>query len=68
MDIIWQGLKEGIWLILNFDAEIMQITLLSLRVSLTALLISALVGIPAGAVLALKDMPVRPFFKYNLYL
>ena len=67
MDIILQGLKEGIWLILNFDAEIMQVTILSLQVSLTALIISALVGIPSGAVLALKEVPGKTFLLNTVY-
>lgn len=59
MDIIWQGLKEGLQLIIAMDPKIIQITLLSIQVSLSALLLSALLGIPLGAVLALKDFPGR---------
>lgn len=57
MDIFVQGIKEGFNLLWQFDAEIVQITLLSLKVSLTALAISALLGIPSGAALALKNIP-----------
>ncbi len=57
MDIIWQGTKEAFYLIVQMDAEIIQVTLLSLQVSLTALLLSALIGIPAGAASALRDFP-----------
>ncbi|MGI5911286.1 MAG: ABC transporter permease [Syntrophomonadaceae bacterium] len=59
MDIIWQGLKEGFLLILSLDPQIMQITLLSIEVSLSALFIAAIMGIPLGAVLALKEFPGR---------
>ncbi len=55
MEIIWQGIKEGFYLIMQLDAEIVQVTLLSLQVSLTALILSAVIGIPAGAAMALKD-------------
>ena len=48
MDIFIQGIKEGVYLIWQLDAEIMQVTLLSLEVSLTALVLSALLGIPCG--------------------
>lgn len=57
MEIIWQGIKEGFYLIMQLDAEIVQVTLLSLQVSLTALILSAVIGIPAGAAMALKDFP-----------
>lgn len=67
MEIIVQGLKEGILLIINFDSHIWQVTFLSLQVSLTALIISAFLGIPAGAALALKDMPGRTFFLNTTY-
>jgi len=59
MDIIWQGLKEGFLLILSLDPKIIEITLLSLKVSLSALFIAAIMGIPLGAILALKEFPGR---------
>lgn len=67
MDIILQGLKEGFQLIWSLDAEIVRITLLSLQVSLTALLISALIGIPTGAALAIKAIPGRKLFLDIVY-
>ncbi|HNX28804.1 MAG TPA: ABC transporter permease [Syntrophomonadaceae bacterium] len=57
METILQGIKEGIYLILQMDAEVVQVTLLSLQVSLSALVLSALIGIPAGAASALKKFP-----------
>ncbi len=59
MDVIWQGLKEGFMLILSLDQELIQVTLLSLHVSLTALIIAGIIGIPAGAFLALKNFHGR---------
>ena len=44
MDVIGQGVKEGILLILSLDPELIQVTLLSLQVSLSALLVSGLLG------------------------
>ncbi len=55
MDVILQGIKEGLLLILSLDQELIQVTLLSLQVSLTALVIASILGIPAGTLLALKD-------------
>lgn len=55
MDVILQGIKEGLLLILSLDQELIQVTILSLQVSLTALVIAGILGIPAGTLLALKD-------------
>ncbi|MCL5778266.1 ABC transporter permease [Limibaculum sp. FT325] len=46
-------------LILAGDAELLGIVLLSLRVSLSAVLIAALIGMPLGAVLAVGRFPGR---------
>lgn len=46
-------------LILAFDADLAEIVLLSLRVSLSAVLLASLVGLPAGAALALARFPGR---------
>ena len=57
MDIIIEGLKQGFQLIWSLDPEIIQITLVSLQVSLTALLLAGITGIPIGSALALKEIP-----------
>jgi tungstate transport system permease protein len=59
LDIIVDGLKEAFRLLINFDPEVMGITLLSLRVSGTATLISLLIGISAGTAVALSRFPGR---------
>jgi tungstate transport system permease protein len=46
-------------LIASFDAELAQIVLLSLRVSLTAVLIAAFIGLPLGAFIAVSRFPGR---------
>lgn len=67
MDVFIQGIKESFTLIWQLDAEIVQVTLLSLQVSLTALVIAALLGIPAGAALALKNIPGKRFILNVIY-
>jgi tungstate transport system permease protein len=67
MDVIGQGVKEGILLILSLDPELIQVTLLSLQVSLSALLVSGLLGIPAGTFLALKDFAGRKLILNIIY-
>lgn len=59
MELIWQGMKEAIRLILSGDPGVLQITWLSLQISGGATLISLLVGIPAGVGLALAKFPGR---------
>jgi tungstate transport system permease protein len=54
VDLLWQGLVQGVGLIVSGDAGLWTIVGLSLQVSLTATAISALVGIPLGARLALR--------------
>lgn len=46
-------------LILSFDADLLEIVGLSLRISLTAVLLAALVGLPVGAAVALFRFPGR---------
>ena len=59
MELIWQGIKEAIRLILSGDPGVLQITWLSLQISGSATLFSLLVGIPAGVGLALAKFPGR---------
>ena len=59
MELIWQGIKEAIRLILSGDPGVLQITWLSLQVSGSATLLSLLVGIPGGVGLALAKFPGR---------
>lgn len=46
-------------LILSADATLSEVVLLSLQVTLSAILLSALIGLPAGAALALMRFPGR---------
>ena len=59
MELIWQGIKEAIRLIVSGDPGVLQITWLSLQISGSATLLSLLVGIPAGVGLALAKFPGR---------
>ncbi|MDI6732486.1 MAG: ABC transporter permease [Planctomycetota bacterium] len=61
MEVIYQGLKEAVNLILSGNKEIWQITLLSLLVSGSATFISMLIGIPLGAMIGLGRFPARRF-------
>ena len=52
-----EALKEAIRLILSFDPAVIEIVLHSLQVTLTALVISMILGIPGGTWLALNRFP-----------
>ena len=54
MGDIWEGLKAAFWLIVTLDPELVQISLRSLQVSITAVAIAALIGVPFGAWLAIS--------------
>ncbi|MCJ7622430.1 MAG: ABC transporter permease [Anaerolineaceae bacterium] len=62
MEIIWEGLLQAIRLLFGGDAEVWQITLLSLQISGAATGISLLVGLPLGTLLALVRFRSRKFW------
>ena len=53
MELLWQGSVKALELIFGFDAEVWSITWLSIKISGCATLVSLLVGVPLGIVLAL---------------
>ncbi len=61
MDLILEGVRHAVRLLATGDREVLRITLLSLEVSLTAVALSLVVGIPAGTALALIRFPGRSF-------
>ncbi len=59
MDVLVEGVRQAVGLLLGGDREIAGVLWLSLQVSGTATLIALLLGIPAGAALALTRFPGR---------
>jgi tungstate transport system permease protein len=59
VDVLAEGVRHAVRLLLGGDAEILAVLWLSLQVSGTATLIALLLGIPAGAALALARFPGR---------
>ena len=57
MELIGQGIVQALRLLASGDAEVWQITWLSLGISATATLLSLAVGIPLGTALALTRFP-----------
>jgi tungstate transport system permease protein len=59
MDLILEGIKKAFLLLISFDPEVMGISLLSIKISGTATLISLIIGISVGATVALTRFPGR---------
>lgn len=59
MEKIWEGLTQAAILIVGFDPDLMEITLLSLRVTITATLIASAIGLPLGAWLVVNRFRFR---------
>jgi tungstate transport system permease protein len=59
MNLLWDGIRQAIDLLLHLDPEVLEITLLSLKLSGIATLISLMIGIPLGTLLALYRFPGR---------
>ena len=51
---LWEGLRHAFWLVVTFDAELADIALRSLRVTLTALIIACIIALPLAALLAVR--------------
>jgi tungstate transport system permease protein len=62
MNTIAEGFEKSIGLITSFDRELLKIIFLSLRVSGSALIIAAAIGLPLGALMGLKKFPMKGFF------
>tara|TARA_B110000211_G_scaffold127700_1_gene146729 strand:+ start:6304 stop:7008 length:705 start_codon:yes stop_codon:yes gene_type:complete len=58
---ILDGLKAALWLIVSFDAELWEISLRSLQVTLTALIVASVIAIPLGTYLAVQRFRYRRF-------
>jgi len=59
MDSFTATLFEAVALILSGDAAVIEIILLSLRVTLTAVVLSCLIGLPLGATVGAFTFPMR---------
>jgi len=62
MDLVRQGIVEAVRLLMAGDPEVWRITILTIKVSGTATIISMMIGIPLGALLAMARFPGRRFF------
>lgn len=59
MGDLWAGLGQAFWLLATLDADLVEITLRSLRVTLTALVIACAIALPLAAFLAVRRFRLR---------
>ena len=59
MNEILLAVTEAGWMIARLDSTLLDIVLLSLRVSLTAVVVASLIGLPLGAAIAVGRFPGR---------
>jgi len=59
LELIWQGILKAFELVVGLDGEVWAITWLSLKISATATLVSLVLGMPVGILLALARFPGR---------
>lgn len=56
---LWQGLSQAFWLVISADAELLEIAMRSLRITLTALVLACLIAMPLAALLAIRRFRFR---------
>lgn len=59
MDVLWDGLTGAVRLLVSGDEDTWRITLLSVRVSLTATVVALVLGVPLGSLVALRRFSGR---------
>ncbi len=53
MDLIFEGLSDAFWLLFHRDSDVVEIILLTLRVSGFAIILATVIGVPLGAFLGI---------------
>ena len=61
MNVFGDAIIKSINLIFNFDSDLTDIVFLSIKVSLSALFISSIIGFPLGSFLAITQFPLKKF-------
>lgn len=61
MNYIINGFKEAFWLILSLDRDVLDAVFVSLRVSITAIILAAIISLPLGFYIGIKDFRIKKF-------
>jgi tungstate transport system permease protein len=56
---MWETINQSLLAVLHLDGDVWQIVLTSLQVSVTALIVGTIFGLPIGAILAIANFPGR---------
>ena len=59
MSDLWGGLTQAFWLLATLDADLVEISLRSLQVTLTALLVASVLALPFAAFLVVRRFRMR---------
>lgn len=59
MNLLLEGFKKGIFMILGLNKEVLEILRLSLYISACATLIAVFLGVPLGSIIAIKKFPFK---------
>lgn len=59
MSDLWDGLSQAFWLLVLLDADLVEITLRSLQVTLSALVIASAIALPLAALLSVRRFRFR---------
>ena len=59
MNDIFEGLSNAFWLVVTLDADLIEISLRSLQVSLSALIVACVIALPLGTFLAIRRFRYR---------
>lgn len=59
MSDIWDGLSQAFWLVISLDQGLIEITLRSLQVTLSALVIASAISLPLAALLSVRRFRFR---------
>lgn len=62
MELIWDGVREAVRLLVSGDRAVVEIMLRTLAISGAATALALIIGIPIGAALALRRFPGRGLF------
>lgn len=67
MDIFVDGFRDAFKLLIEFDKDVYEIILLSIGLSITSTFCSAVLGIPIGLILGIKNFKSKRFMTRTLY-
>ena len=59
MEYVWEGIIQAFRLILSLDREVLEVVVISLKVSCASTLLACMLGVPLGLLIGLRAFPGR---------